>query len=190
MQAALKFPADFNGILAGTPATDFNHLVHWTNMITQYIGAPACDSSPAFITQELWKTVEAEVLRQCDGIDGVLDGYITEPDACDFHPEAILCHPDAPLDPCLTLPQVEALRKIYSPLYGPGSQLLYPRYDPGTTYMPEDLFSGNIPQCSKVHVPPFVIPERRLTARRIGSITRSSTTRSLISASMGTTTRF
>ncbi|KAJ7857303.1 tannase and feruloyl esterase [Mycena olivaceomarginata] len=148
-QAALKFPADFDGILAGAPATDFNHLVHWTNMITQYIGAPACDSSPAFIPQELWKTVEAEVLRQCDGIDGVLNGYLTEPDGCDFRPEAILCHPDAPLDPCLTLPQVEALRKIYSPLYGPGSQLLYPRYDPGTTYMPDDLFSGNIPQRSK-----------------------------------------
>jgi feruloyl esterase len=148
-QAALKFPADFDGILAGAPATDFNHLVHWTNMITQYIGAPACDSSPTFITQELWKTVEAEVLQQCDSIDGVLNGYITEPDACDFRPEAILCHPDAPLDPCLTLPQVEALRKIYSPLYGPGSQLLYPRYDPGTTLCLTTSSAGISPSTPK-----------------------------------------
>jgi feruloyl esterase len=189
-QAALKFPADFDGILAGAPATDFNHVVHWTNMLAQYIGAPASESSPAFIPPGLWKTVEAEVMRQCDGIDGVLDGIITEPDACNFRPEALLCHPEAALDTCLIRPQVEALRKIYSPLYGPGNQLLYPRFDPGAIYMPGDHFSGDIPQRSKVHVPPFVAPERRLTARRIGSIMRSSTTRSLISASTGTSTRF
>ncbi|KAJ7871717.1 tannase and feruloyl esterase [Mycena olivaceomarginata] len=131
-QAALKFPADFDGIVAGAPATDFNRLVHWTNMLTQYIGAPASHSSP-----------------RCDGIDGVLDGIITEPDACDFRPEALICHPDAALDTCLTHPQVEALRKIYSPLYGPGNQLLYPRFDPGAIYIPGDLFSGDIPERSK-----------------------------------------
>ncbi|KAJ7336239.1 tannase and feruloyl esterase [Mycena albidolilacea] len=149
MQAALKFPADFDGILAGAPATDFNHLVHWTNMLAQHVGAPASESSPAFIPSGLWKTVEAEVMRQCDGIDGVLDGVITEPDACDFRPEALLCHPEAALDTCLTRAQVEALRKIYSPLYGPGNQLLYPRFDPGAIYIPGDLFSGDIPQRSK-----------------------------------------
>ncbi|KAJ7735593.1 tannase and feruloyl esterase [Mycena olivaceomarginata] len=129
-QAALKFPADFDGILAGAPATDFNHVVHWTNMLAQYIGAPL-ESSPAFIPPGLWKTVEAE------------------PDACNFRPEALICHPEAALDTCLIRPQVEALRKIYSPLYGPGNQLLYPRFDPGAIYMPGDLFSGDIPQRSK-----------------------------------------
>ncbi|KAJ7336236.1 tannase and feruloyl esterase [Mycena albidolilacea] len=148
-QAALKFPADFDGIVAGAPATDFNRLVHWTNMLTQYIGAPASHSSPALIPQELWNAVEAEVIRQCDGIDGVLDGIITEPDACDFRPEALLCHPEAALDTCLTRAQVEALRKIYSPLYGPGNQLLYPRFDPGAIYIPGDVFSGDIPERSK-----------------------------------------
>ncbi|KAJ7336234.1 tannase and feruloyl esterase [Mycena albidolilacea] len=149
-QAALKFPADFDGILAGAPATDFNHLMHWTNMLAQYIGAPTSESSPAFIPPRLWKTVEAEVMRQCDGIDGVLNGIITEPDACDFRLEVLLCRPDATLDDaCLTLPQVEALRKIYSPLYGTDNQLLYPRFDPGAIAVPGDLFSGDIPERSK-----------------------------------------
>jgi feruloyl esterase len=164
-QAALKFPADFDGILAGAPATDFNHLVHWTNMLAQYIGAPASESSPAFIPPRLWKTVEAEVMRQCDGIDGVLDGIITEPDACDFRPEVLLCPPDATLDDaCLTRPQVEALRKIYSPLYGIDNQLLYPRFDPGAIAMPRDLFSGDIPERSKVHTSLCdMLSEHRLT---------------------------
>ncbi|KAJ7237297.1 tannase and feruloyl esterase [Mycena haematopus] len=146
-QTALKFPEDFDGIVAGAPATDFNHLVHWTTVLARYVGAPEPDSSPAFIPHELWKAVAAEVMRQCDGLDGVLDGIITEPDTCDFRPEALLCRPDAALDACLTPPQVEALRKIYSPLYGSGSQLLYPRFDPGAE--PSDIFDGPIPPRSK-----------------------------------------
>ncbi|KAJ7788419.1 Tannase/feruloyl esterase [Mycena olivaceomarginata] len=72
-QAALKFPTDFNGVLAR--ATDFDHLVHWTNMLTQDIGAPD----------------PAEIMNQCDNIDGVVDGIIAEPDACEFRPEVLLC---------------------------------------------------------------------------------------------------
>ncbi|KAJ7871715.1 tannase and feruloyl esterase [Mycena olivaceomarginata] len=104
---------------------------------------PSRSPLPRSYRRDCGKTVEAEVMRQCDGIDGVLDGIITEPDACNFRPEALICHPEAALDTCLTRPQVEALRKIYSPT------LLYPRFDPGAIYMPGDLFSGDIPQRSK-----------------------------------------
>ncbi|KAF8189772.1 hypothetical protein K438DRAFT_1832074 [Mycena galopus ATCC 62051] len=81
--------------------------------------------------------VAQEILNQCDGIDG--------PDACDFRPEALLCL--GPNDGnCLSLPQVEALRKIYSPLYDNG-QLIYPRYDPGaeSIHPGGEMFSGNFP---------------------------------------------
>jgi feruloyl esterase len=150
-QAALKFPADFDGVLAGAPATDFNHLVHWTNMLAQDIGAPDPGSSPAFIPQALWDAIAAEIMSQCDDIDGVVDGIITEPDACEFRPEVLLCGSGAPVGDCLTRPQVKALRKIYSPLYGRANKLLYPRYDPGAIPVPGDIFSGVIPQRSKVY---------------------------------------
>ncbi|KAJ7152596.1 tannase and feruloyl esterase [Mycena crocata] len=126
-QEALRFPNDFDGILAGAPATDWNHLIYRAGMLARYIGAPTPASSPTYIPPELWKVVAEEILSQCDGIDGVLDGIITDPDACDFNPETLLCRGDSA---CLTLPQVDALRKIYSPLYRNGT-LLYPRYDPG-----------------------------------------------------------
>ncbi|KAJ6592204.1 tannase and feruloyl esterase [Mycena vulgaris] len=130
MQTALKYPEDFDGILAGAPGTDFNNLLHWMGMLARHIGAPAGAASPAFIPPALWKLVAQEVLKQCDGIDGVLDGIITEPDACDFRPEALVCEGSA-TDTCLTRPQVDALRKIYAPLYGNNGELLYPRLDPG-----------------------------------------------------------
>ncbi|KAJ7727779.1 tannase and feruloyl esterase [Mycena metata] len=145
-QAALKYPTDFDGILAGAPATDFNHLLHWAAMLGRAIGAPNPSSSPAFIPPAMWKVISAEILQQCDGVDGVLDGIISEPDLCVFRPERLLCTSGRPLDSCLTPPQVAALHKIYSPVHGRHGDLVYPRFDPGAEGDPlaPDLFSGQL----------------------------------------------
>jgi feruloyl esterase len=149
-QSALKFPTDWDGIIAGAPATDFNHLQHWGAMLARSIGAPNPSSSPAFIPPELWKLVAGEILNQCDSIDGVRDGIITEPDACDFRPEALLCT-GADGEKCLSRPQVEALRKIYSPLYENG-ELIYPRFDPGAENIHPGglIMSGKFPAYARV----------------------------------------
>ncbi|GLB45758.1 putative tannase and feruloyl esterase [Lyophyllum shimeji] len=125
-QAALKYPEDFDGIVAGAPATFCNDFLGWGGMMGRYDGAP----NTSLIPPALWNLVAAEVLKQCDELDGVKDGIITEPDACAFRPEAIQCMGKNTTD-CLSKPQVDALRKIYSPLYGSDGKLLYPRYEPG-----------------------------------------------------------
>ncbi|KAJ7641301.1 tannase and feruloyl esterase [Roridomyces roridus] len=144
-QSALKYPDEFDGVIAGAPAIDFTHLIHWTGMLSRYIGAPDASSSPAFIPLDLWQLIAAELLRQCDALDGVLDGIIADPDACDFRPEALLC--DGKKEPCLTQAQVGALRKIYSPLYGPEGEMWYPRFSPGSEKSPLLSFalSGQFP---------------------------------------------
>ncbi|KAJ7096073.1 tannase and feruloyl esterase [Mycena epipterygia] len=142
-QTALKYPEDFDGIVAGAPATNFNRLLHWAGMLARYVGAPDPASSPAFISPELWNIVAQEILHQCDGIDGVLDGIITEPDACEFRPETLLCTGDE-AETCLTRPQVEVLHKIYSPLYDNG-ELIYPRFDPGSEGISIRVFNGEFP---------------------------------------------
>ncbi|KAJ7112031.1 tannase and feruloyl esterase [Mycena crocata] len=131
-QAALKFPDDFDGIVGGAPVTNFLPTIGWEGMISRYFGAPSSppEASPKFISEELWGMVAQEVLRQCDDLDGVVDGIITEPDACDFRPEALQCKGDLATD-CLTPTQIEALHNLYSPLYGLQGQFLYPRYSPG-----------------------------------------------------------
>jgi hypothetical protein len=98
-------------------------------MIGRYLGAPN-RNAPEHIDAMLWPVISREILRQCDGLDGVKDGYLTEPDDCDFDPETLLCA-DGAVDGCLSQVQVEVLRKIYSPIVGSRGQLLYPRYDPG-----------------------------------------------------------
>ncbi|KAF8153585.1 tannase and feruloyl esterase [Mycena galopus ATCC 62051] len=151
MQAALKFSDDFDGILAGAPATDFNHLLGWEGLLSHYVGATdpvsttAAEASPKFISPALWNVISAEILRQCDTLDGVRDGIITEPDDCDFDPEVLLCAAHQTTR-CLTRVQVEALKNIYSPLFGLNGQLVYPRYSPGAEADPLALsiFGGTI----------------------------------------------
>ncbi|KAJ6534273.1 Tannase/feruloyl esterase [Mycena capillaripes] len=99
-QSALKFPDDFD------------------------------EASPKWIPADLWELVSKEILRQCDTLDGVVDGIIADPDACEFRPEALQCTSGETVN-CLTPIQVEALHNLYSPLYGLEGQLLYPRFPPG-----------------------------------------------------------
>lgn len=126
-------------------------------MLSRYLGSPNAASSPSFMPLSMWKLIANEVLRQCDGLDGVFDRVITEPDACDFRPETLLCREDqVSSNLCLTTAQVEALRKIYSPLYGLDEELVYPRYDPGGEGSPliSFTFSGDFPPYTKVIASP------------------------------------
>ncbi|KAJ7330892.1 tannase and feruloyl esterase [Mycena albidolilacea] len=144
MQSALKFPDDFDGILGGAPATDFNNAIGAFGMISRYFGAPIspAEASPKWIPADLWELVSKEILRQCDALDGVVDEIITDPDACEFRPEALQCTGSETTN-CLTPIQVEALHNLYGPLYGLEGQLLYPRFPPGAEADP--LATAKIP---------------------------------------------
>ncbi|KAJ6530000.1 tannase and feruloyl esterase [Mycena vulgaris] len=146
-QAALKFPGDFDGIVAGSPATDFNHLTVWQGILSHYVGAPTSNASPSpkFLPPALWAVVSAEILRQCDALDGVVDGIITEPDACDFRPETVQCT-GRNTTGCLTPTQVESVKNVFTPLFGGQGQLIYPRYSPGAEADPSQsqIFGGAV----------------------------------------------
>lgn len=89
MQAALLYPQDFDGILAGSPAVDFNHLLGWLAILGRDVGAPNGNSSSSFIPDALWPVVSAAIMEQCDLLDGVADQMLTEPDDC-FDPSVFV----------------------------------------------------------------------------------------------------
>ncbi|CAK5263714.1 unnamed protein product [Mycena citricolor] len=136
LQSAIKYPADFDGILAGAPATDFNRLLYWTGMMARAVGIPDADS-PAAISAEEWVIISEEVMRQCDHLDGVRDGVITEPDDCVFDPSALSCSRRT-TSRCLSRAQIDALKKIYSPVYVDGVYT-FPRFDPGAETMSQGI---------------------------------------------------
>lgn len=71
-KSAQSFPDDFDGIVAGSPALDFPNLNSWSGWLGVDTGFD--NTSASFVTKAQWALVHAEVLRQCDGIDGAVDG--------------------------------------------------------------------------------------------------------------------
>ncbi|KAF6220895.1 hypothetical protein HO133_002575 [Letharia lupina] len=140
IKAADMFPGDFDGIVAGSPALDFNNLQSWRASFFPITGSA---NSSGFISTASWTTlIHDEVLKQCDGLDGVMDGIIEDPNLCSFRPEALLCAKNASTN-CLTSTQVETVRKIFSPFYGEDGNLIYPAMQPGSEILAaENLYAG------------------------------------------------
>ncbi|KAF5021030.1 hypothetical protein F66182_6961 [Fusarium sp. NRRL 66182] len=128
IKAAEVYPHDYDGIVAGCPAVDFNNLQGQRAMFYPITGAAG---SPDYIPKTTWTgLIHDEVLRQCDGIDGVKDGIIEVPDTCFFNPKTLQCNPSRTQN-CLTSAQVSQLEKIYAPYTFPDGKLIFPRMNPG-----------------------------------------------------------
>ncbi|KAF9889539.1 hypothetical protein FE257_007249 [Aspergillus nanangensis] len=142
IDSADRFPADFDGILAGSPAVNFNNLTSWRASFLPITGTP---NSTHFVTKAQWiEIVHPEVLHQCDGIDGVDDGIITDPSLCEFRPDALLCGEGEHVGPgCLDRAQVETVRRVFYPLVDADGGVMYPAMQPGSEVMAaEGLYGG------------------------------------------------
>ncbi|KAK4052359.1 hypothetical protein OIV83_002161 [Microbotryomycetes sp. JL201] len=108
---AQRFPDDFDGILAGAPASPLSRMLPWElrqNLLFKPVG------SPQWISKELWKSIHDEVLKQCDELDGVKDGVVTDPFLCQFRPESMACTAKSDKSKCLNTAQIDALHLAYS----------------------------------------------------------------------------
>lgn len=109
LMEAQRFPADYDGIIAGAPANFFTHLLAgslWPAAAT--LKSDATRLSPAKLS-----ALNKGALAACDAGDGVTDSLISNPLTCTFDPGTLLCKGDE-TDACLTAPQVDAARKIYA----------------------------------------------------------------------------
>jgi feruloyl esterase len=125
---AQRFPADFDGILAGSA------VLNWTGRATQaiWVARVEHETEAAFIPPAKYPALHKAAVEKCDDLDGVRDGVIENPVRCQFDPAVLLCKGvDSPS--CLTSPQVEAARKIYAPASNPKSgKEFYPGLEPGS----------------------------------------------------------
>jgi feruloyl esterase len=128
IKGAEMYPEDYDGIVAGCPAVDFNNLQGERAMFYPITGAVG---SPNFIGPDDWTgLIHDEVLNQCDGLDGVIDGIIEIPDRCFFNPKTLLC-PSGNTTRCLNAQQIQQLEQIYAPYTYPNGTLIFPRMNPG-----------------------------------------------------------
>lgn len=119
---AHRYPHDYNGIIAGAPASDVVHL--HAAQIWGYLAATQIP--PAKL-----RLAGRAVLAQCDALDGVKDGLISDPLRCDFKPAEIACHKGQPPDTCLTPREVTALQKLYDGAHFSSGAQVYPGWPRG-----------------------------------------------------------
>jgi hypothetical protein len=125
LMEAQRYPADYDGIVAGAPANYWTHLTTQGVFISQVLSDPA-----SYIPASKIKAIEAGALASCDAVDGLKDGLIDDPTRCRFDPSVLLCKgPET--DACLTAGQVEALKKIYAGPRDSKGNRIYPGLVPG-----------------------------------------------------------
>jgi feruloyl esterase len=126
LMEAQRFPADYDGILAGAPANYWTHLLVAAIWVTR-----ASTLDPAsYIPASKLNAIAAGVLASCNAQDGVPDGLLNDARQCNFNPATLLCK-EAESDRCLTAPQVVALEKIYAGPHDSAGHQLFPGYMPG-----------------------------------------------------------
>src|SRR5580700_813260 len=87
LMEAQRFPADYDGILAGAPANFWTHMLATGVDISQTIY-----TDPAgYISSTKFPAISAAVLAACDEQDGVKDGIVNDPSRCHFDPSTLLC---------------------------------------------------------------------------------------------------
>jgi feruloyl esterase len=109
LMEAQRFPEDYDGILAGAPANS------WSTLLAA--GVPALQTlmgdPRSYIPDRKLAAIQKASLDACDELDGVKDGIINDPGKCRFDPAVLLCKNGDNGD-CLTQPQLDALKTLYS----------------------------------------------------------------------------
>jgi Tannase and feruloyl esterase len=125
LMEAQRFPADYDGILAGAPAN------YWTHLLGAGADLGRLADNPAnAIPDSKIPAISSAVLAACDDLDGVKDGILTDPRKCHFDPASIVCKgPDGAS--CLTPPQSNLLRRLYAGAKTSTGQQIFPGFLPG-----------------------------------------------------------
>jgi feruloyl esterase len=134
LMEAQRFPDDFEGIVVGAPAN------FWTGQFTGFVWneQATLDNPASYISASKLPVLQAAALAACSNLDGAKEGVLEDPRGCHFDPAVVQCR-DADGPNCLTAPQVEAAKAIYSGPRNPRTgQPIYPGYEPGAEAAPGD----------------------------------------------------
>ncbi|MCJ8175438.1 tannase/feruloyl esterase family alpha/beta hydrolase [Pseudomonas viridiflava] len=137
---AQRYPEDFNGIIAGAAALNFQvQKVLFHGWVARANTGP--DGKPIILASRL-PILHKAVLAQCDVLDGQIDGLISDPRLCRFDPSVVQCKVSTDTAKCLTAPEVEAARRIYDGPKDPasGERLIVGGPQPGSELAWAGLF--------------------------------------------------
>jgi len=127
LMEAQKYPEDFDAVIAGAPANFQTHLHTWDLSVA----VPVLINPAGAVPAAKLATLNKAAIDACDAGDGVKDGLINNPRACKFDPAVLLCK-GADSDGCLTAPQLETVKRAYSPAKSKSGDVVFPGKEPGS----------------------------------------------------------
>ena len=150
--AVQRYPNDYDGVIAGASAMNVSRLQGnqaWTGQISH--------QDPAgYIPATKYPALHAAALNACDALDGVKDGVIENPRVCKFDPSVLLCTGGDDMS-CLTAPQVEVAKKIYSGVTNSATgKSIFPGLEPGSE-MGWNSLSGAQPMALSVEIYRYLV---------------------------------
>ncbi len=120
-----RYPDEFDGVIAGDPANMRR------NAWALWIANRTFKDKEAYIPPSKYAMIHRFVLDACDAKDGIKDGLIEDPAACDVDFKKLACK-GADASDCLTVRQVESAQTIISPATDAKGKVYFPRLEPGT----------------------------------------------------------
>jgi len=120
LMEAQRFPADFDGIVAGAPANYMSQLFGLSAMQQQLMTAPG-----GYLGQPQRELLQKTALAECGG-----EAFIRDPMSCRFDPAKLACKAGQ-TEGCLTGPQVATARAMYEGRKDRAGKVVFPGYSPG-----------------------------------------------------------
>jgi hypothetical protein len=139
-----RYPTVFNGVISGDPAmrTGLSNLAigRWIPIAFNQIAPKDANGKPIIeqaITDNDRKLIKDALMKKCDAKDGLADGLISDPLACDFDPETLACKGEKN-DSCLAPEKAAAIKRaLGGPKTSSGTQVYAGfLYDTGITNSP------------------------------------------------------
>ncbi len=154
MIEAQRFPDDFDGMIIGAPVYNVLALnaTQFSNMKTLIE-----DRSESFTQGEI-ELLHNSVLSACEANDGVADGFLNNPLACDFEPASLKCGNTDGLS-CLTAEQVRAVERVYGGVYSSSGELYYPGHARGFELGWRMPTAGDVPSDLQTDATRYVLYE-------------------------------
>jgi feruloyl esterase len=149
-EEAILYPEDFNGILMGSMAVDWLHIVASKGILSHRLGWPNLGAS-GYVSAAQWAAIVEAQVALLDPLDGVTDGIIDNPTLHNFDPSILACGTNVlNASACLSAAQVNTVREIYQPLANGSGHIVYPSFDLGA---PTSVFSANTKVVNGTTVP-------------------------------------
>lgn len=117
MMVAERMPLAFDGVVAGDPTFRFTRVnldQAWNEIVLARAAPKDAEGRPILsrvMSEADLRLVAKAVLKECDRLDGLVDGMIDDYRDCHFDPAILTCrHAKTPY--CLTAAQVTALKEL------------------------------------------------------------------------------